>query len=153
MMKKVFVVLIVALATLLFAKVTMADGPNLKPGKWKFKTTSIIPMMPDAQIVTKTECITAEEADRDPLAAMVEEGICRVLSREDSGNTIEFEVECDGDLGMKMSGNGYFTADGTTASGKMVMTMDMPQMGGQNMMSGQMKITQEWEGKRTGDCD
>ena len=153
-MKKVLVVLIVAIVPLLFAKVVLAEGPNLKPGKWEFKTTSIIPMMPDPQIMTNTKCITAEDASRDPLAAMVEEGKCRVLNKEENGNTIEFEVECDGDLDMKMRGNGHFTADGTTASGKMVMTMDMPQMGGQNMMSGQsMKITHEWEGKRTGDCD
>lgn len=146
-MKKVFAVLIVAFVPLLFAKVVLAEGPNLKPGKWEFKITSTIPMMPDARIMTKTECITAEEASRDPLAAMVEDGKCRVLNKAENGKTIEFEVECDGDLDMKMRGNGYFTADGTTASGKMEMTMDMPQMGDQNMMSGQsMKMTQEWEG-------
>ena len=150
-MKKVFVMLLATILSLLFAKVVLAEGTNLKPGKWEFKTTSIIPMMPDPQIMTNTKCITAEDAGRDPLAAMVEEGKCRVLNKEENGNTIEFEVECDGGTDMKMNGKGHFTANGTTASGKMEMTMNVPQMGDQGGQS--MKITQEWEGKRIGNCD
>ena len=147
-MKKVFAALIVTIAMLFFVKVVMAKGPDLKPGKWEFTTTVTMPMMPEAKVMTKTECITAEDANSDPLAAMVEDGTCKVLNKEESGNTIEFEVECDGDMDMKMRGNGYFTANGTTASGKMEMTMNIPQMGGQST-----KMTQEWEGKRIGDCD
>lgn len=147
MMKKVFVVLIATIVPLLFAKVVLAEGPNLKPGKWEIKTTVTMPMMPEANVTTQTECITLEEAS-DPLAAIMKEGNCKVLNKKESGNTIEFEVECDGGMGMKMNGKGHFTSNGTTASGKMEMTMNMPQMDGQSM-----KMTQEWEGKRIGDCD
>ena len=151
MMKKVFAVLIVAMVPLLFAKAILAEGPKVKPGKWEIKTTVTMPMMPEAKVTTQTECITPEEAS-DPLASIMEEGTCKVLNKKESGNTIEFEVECEGDMGMKMNGNGSFTANGTTASGNMEMTMnmpqDMPQMGGQSM-----KMTQEWEGKWIGNCD
>ena len=152
-MKKVFVVLIATIVPLLFAKVVMAEGTNIKPGKWEIKTTVTMPMMPEAKVTTQTECITPEEAS-DPLASIMEEGTCKVLNKKESGNTIEFEVECEGDMGMKMNGKGRFTANGngTTASGKMEMTMNMPQnmpqMGGQSM-----KMNQEWEGKRIGNCD
>ncbi len=150
-MKKVFAVLIATIVPLLFAKVVLAEGPNIKPGKWEIKTTVNMPMMPEAKVTTQTECVTPEEAS-DPLAAIMEEGICKVLNKKESSNTIEFEVECEGDMGMKMNGKGRFTANGTTASGNMEMTMNMPanmpQMGGQSM-----KMTQEWEGKRIGDCD
>ncbi len=147
-MKKVFAALIVTIAMLFFVKTVMAEGPDLKPGKWEFTTTITMPMMPEAKVTTNTVCITAEQANSDPLAAMIEDGACKVLRKEENGNTIEVEVECDGDMDMKMRGNGSFTANGTTASGKMEMTMNMPQMGGQSMM-----MTQEWEGKRVGDCD
>ncbi len=150
MMKKVFVVLIATILPLLFAKVVLAEGPNLKPGKWEIKTTVTMPMMPEAKVTTQTECITPEEAS-DPLAAIIEEGTCKVLNKEENGNTLEFELECEGEMGMKMNGKGHFTANGTTASGKMEMTMNMQQMGGQGSQS--MKMTQEWEGKRIGDCD
>ena len=147
-MKKVFAALIVTIAMLFFVKVVMAEGPDLKPGKWEITTTVTMPMMPEAKVMTKTECITAEQADSGLLAAIVEDGTCKVLNKEESGNTIEFEVECGGDMDMKMRGKGYFTANGTTASGKMEMTMNIPQMGGQST-----KMTQEWEGKRIGNCD
>lgn len=150
MMKKVFVVLIATILPLLFAKVVLAEGPNLKPGKWEIKTTVTMPMMPEAKVTTQTECVTLEEAS-DPLAAIIEEGTCKVLNKEESGNTLKFELECEGEMDMKMRGKGHFTANGTTASGKMEMTMNMQQMGGQGSQS--MKMTQEWEGKRIGDCD
>jgi hypothetical protein len=150
MIKKVFVLLIATIVPLLFAKVVLAEGQNIKPGKWEIKTTVTMPMMPEANVTTQTECITLEEAS-DPLAAIMEEGNCKVLNKKESGNTIEFEVECDGGMDRKMNGKGHFTANRTTASGKMEMTMNMPQMGGQGGQS--MKMTQEWEGKRIGDCD
>ena len=149
-MKKVFVMLIATILPLLFAKVILAEGLNIKPGKWEIKTTVTMPMMPEANVTTQTECITLEEAN-DPLAAIMEESTCKILNKKESGNTLEFEVECEGDTGMKMNGKGHFTANGTTASGKIEMTMNMPQMGGQGGQS--MKMTQEWEGKRIGDCD
>ncbi len=149
-MKKVFAVLIATIVLLLFAKAVLAEGPNIKPGKWEIKTTVTMPMMPEANVTTQTECITLEEAS-DPLAAIIKESTCKVLNKEESGNTLTFELECDGGMGNKMRGNGYFTADGTTASGKMEMTMNMPQMGDQGGQS--MNMTQEWEGKRIGDCN
>ncbi|MCP5004068.1 MAG: DUF3617 family protein [Planctomycetes bacterium] len=147
MKKKVFAVLCAAIVSLFFAKVDMSEARDLKPGMWEFKTTSVMPMMPAPKVTTKTDCITAEEASNNPLDAMLEDGNCRVLSMKESGNTIEFEMECD-NMDMKMRGKGYFTSGGTTASGKMEMTMDMPQMGGKSMT-----MSQEWEGKRTGNCD
>jgi hypothetical protein len=151
-MKKIFAALIVTITMLFFAKVVMAKGPDLKPGKWEFTTTATMPMMAEAKVTTQTECITLEEAESDPLAAVIEEGTCKVLNKKESGNTLEFEIECEGEMGMNMTGKGHFTANGTTASGKMEMTMNMPQnipqMGGQSM-----KMIQEWKGKRIGDCD
>ena len=147
-MKKVFAALIVTIAMLFSVKVVMAEGPDIKPGKWEFTTTVTMPMMPEAKVMTMTKCITAEEVNSGLLAAMIEDVACKVLNKEESGNTIKFEVECDGGMDMKMRGNGYFTAKGTTASGKMEMTMNIPEMGGQST-----KMTQEWESKRIGNCD
>ncbi len=150
-MKKVFAVLIATIVLLLFAKAVLAEGTNIKPGKWEIKTTVTMPMMPEAKVTTQTECITPEEASY-PLAAIIEDSTCKVLNKEENGNTLEFELECEGEMGMKMNGKGHFTANGTTASGKMEMTMNMPQNIPQ--MDGQsMKMTQEWEGKRIGNCD
>jgi len=150
-MKKALAILIVTLALALFTKMTLADGPTFKSGKWEFKTTVTAPMMQEPKVSTEIKCITEEEANRDPLAFMLEESECTVLNKKVSGNTIEFELECKGkkgEMGMNSKGKGQFTSDGTTASGNMEMTVDMTQMGGKSMT-----MTQKWEGKRIGDCD
>lgn len=133
-----------------------ADGPDLTPGKWEFKNKSVMPMAPEPRVQTETKCITSEEAKADPLAAIVEEERCKVLSQTRTDDSITFEIECDGDpkMKMKMRGRGTFTASGDSASGRMDMTMDMPAM--PNMppqMAGTMTMTQTWTGKRLGDCD
>lgn len=126
----------------------LEGGPKINAGKWEFKTTVTTPMSPQPKEMTNTRCITDEEASRDPLAAMLEESECKILTREESGDTIEFELECTGEMDMTMRGKGKFTADGSTATGNMEMTMTIPQMGGKTM-----KMSQEWEAKRIGDCD
>lgn len=139
-----------------FAGSASADGPDLKPGKWEFESKSVMPMSAEPRTRTETKCITSEEAKADPLAAIVEEERCKVLSQTRTDDSIIFEIECDGDakMKMKMRGKGSFTASGDTASGRMDMTMNMPPM--PNMppqMAGTMTMTQTWTGKRLGDCD
>ncbi len=147
-MKKGFAVFIALVAVISLTQMVAADGPSIKPGKWEFTTTVNFPMMPEPKVTTETKCVTEEEASGDPLAAMVEEARCTVLNKKVDGNSVEFEIECEGDMGMKSRGKGKFTADGTTASGTMEMTVEMTKMGGKSM-----KMTQSWEGKRIGDCE
>jgi hypothetical protein len=147
-MKKASVIFALIVASLLTVQLALAEGPELEPGKWQFTTTMHTPMMGKPQVITDTECITEEEAKKDPLASMIEEGNCKVLKKEISGDTVEFEVECQGEMDVKSKGKGHFTSDGTTMTGEMEITMDMPKMGGKTMT-----MTQKWEGKRLGDCD
>jgi len=131
-----------------------AAGPVLTPGKWEFKTTSVMPMSGEPTTRTEIKCITSKEAKADPLAAIVEEDRCKVLNQTRTDDSITFEIECDGDQKMKMRGKGIFTASGGSASGKMDMSMNMPAM--PNMppqMAGKMTMTQTWSGKRLGECD
>ena len=160
MRTSVTIVALVAVSALL-ASEAMADGPNLTPGKWQFDTTVEMSMMPQPKTQSDTKCITKEEAEADPLAAIIEEGRCKVLSQKKTSNSLEFEIECEGDpkMNMKMRGNGVFTGNGDSASGKMDMVMDMPkmpempEMQGMPQMGGKMTMNQTWTGKRLGDCD
>jgi len=114
-MKRVLVTLVVTLALAGFVNVTQADGPTIKAGKWEIKSTVTVPMMPEPKVTTEIECVTEEEANRDPLTVIVEESECKVLNKKVSGNTIEFELECTGEMGVKSKGKGVFTSDGNTA--------------------------------------
>lgn len=155
-MNRTSIIALTATVACALAGAAFADGPNLEPGKWEFETKSVMPMAPAPRTQTETRCITSEEARADPLAAMVEEDRCKVLSQARTADSITFEIECDGDpkMKMKMRGKGTFTASGDSASGRMDMTVDMPAM--PNMppqMAGTMTMTQTWSGKRLGDCD
>jgi len=137
---------------------TVAESQNLAAGKWKFDSTTVMSMMPQPQTTSETKCITEEVAKQDPLAEIVEKGNCKILSREQSGDTLDFEIECSGDakMPMKSRGKGSFTADGKVASGKMNLEIEMPQMADMpqmQAMGGKMTMTQEWKGERLGACD
>ena len=145
-------------ATILLLMLTItaawADGPQMKPGKWEFTSTISIPMMPEPQTITNVDCITEEESKKDPLAAVVEQGHCQVVNRQVAGSRIDFEVACQADKGITSTGKGYFTITGDTATGKMEVIMNMPEMPDLPNMKGQeMKMEQSWEGRRIGDCD
>ncbi|MFQ5852564.1 MAG: DUF3617 domain-containing protein [Candidatus Binatia bacterium] len=153
-MKSTLAASILIVVSLSIVVTAWAAGPLVKPGKWEFTIIINMPMMPQPQKKTETKCITAEKASRDPLAAILKEGQCKILSRKERGNSLDFELECSGDMNVKSKGKGRFTADGTTASGKMKITMNMPDMPNMPKMGGQgMTMTQEWEGKRLGNCD
>ncbi len=147
MKKHAPVILTLAAALLLGTDIALAEGPSIEPGKWEYTITMNMPMMGE-KVQTDNECVTEEEAKQDPLAMMIEEGNCTVVSKEVSGNTLSFEIECEAEEGVTSNGKGHFTGEGTTASGEMVITTEIPQMGGKTMT-----MTQKWEGKRIGDCD
>lgn len=134
-----------------FSDPPSADGQDINPGQWKFTATLTMPMMPKPQTLSHVKCYTQEDVQQDPLTAMLEEGPCQLTRSEVQGNRMDFEVDCQGDMGVTSRGKGYFIADGNSASGKMEVTIDVPNMpdtGGQDM-----KMIQEWKGRRIGACD
>ncbi len=131
----------------------MADSFTMNPGKWEFTTTMTMPMLPAPQVTTDTECITEEDARRDPINDLLSDGNCRMLKKKQSRNSMTFEMECNNE-GVTSKGRGQFSSNGNSASGSMDMTMEMPDMPAMaNMPAGSMKIQTTWRGKRIGACD
>lgn len=139
-----------ACACLLLPVGSMAAGFDMNAGKWEFTTTLTMPMLPQPQVTTMTECVTEEEAKQDPMADLVDDGNCKILNRKVQGSSLSFEMECN-QQGMITRGKGQFTTKGDTASGSIEMTMDMPEM--PNMPAGPMTMNTSWQGKRIGACD
>jgi len=139
-------------ALFFFSSPGRTAGFTMNPGQWEFTTTMTMPMLPQPQTTTSSECISKEEAQKDPLADLVDSGNCAILNKKISGNTLHFTMKCTND-GMVTEGSGTFTGQKNTASGSVVMTMNMPQMANMpNMPSGPMTMTTRWQGKRTGNC-
>lgn len=136
---------------LVVSSLAWSGGPEMKPGKWEFTTTITMAMMPQPQTVTNVECYTKEQAQENPLAALLKEGPCQLVSQKVRGNRMDFEVACQGDMNVSSTGKGFFTTQGDTASGKMEVIMNMPEMA--NMEGQEMKMEQSWKGRRIGACD
>ena len=140
-------------ACLLLPVSTIAGDLEMNHGKWEFTTTMTMPMFPQPQVTTMTECITEEEARQDPMADLVDGGSCKILNRKMTGNSLNFEMECN-EGGMVTRGKGQFTTKGDTASGFIEMTMDIPDMPNMpDMPTGPMQMTTSWQGKRIGVCE
>ena len=134
-------------AWLLLPTAAMADSFTMNPGKWEFTTSMTMPMFPKPQITTTTDCITEEEATKDPISDLVNDGNCRILNRKKKGNRLSFEMECRNE-GTTSRGKGHFISKGNSASGSMEMTIKMPQM-----PAGTMTMKTSWQGKRIGACN
>lgn len=140
-------------ACLLLPAGSFAASFDMNPGKWEFTTTTNMPMLGEPQVDTTTECITEEEAKKDPMKDLVDDGNCKILNKKMNGSSLEFEMECAHE-GVVTRGKGHFTGKGDSASGSIEMTMDMPQMPNMpNMPAGPMTMTTSWQGKRIGACD
>lgn len=152
------IVVLAAAAVALLAHRAPAAGLDMNPGRWQFDTKVQSSMTPQPKTKSEVKCVTKEQLQRDPLATIIEEGRCKVLSRKESTNSLEFEIACtfDPQAKMNMRGKGVFTGSGDTASGHMDVKMAMPKMeGAPNMppMGGNMTMRQEWTGKRLGACE
>ncbi len=62
------------------------------------------------------------------MAALLKEGPCQLVSKKALGNRMDLEVACQDDMNVTSTGKGHFTTQGDTASGKMEVTMNMPEM-------------------------
>ncbi|MCK6553232.1 DUF3617 domain-containing protein [Candidatus Binatia bacterium] len=157
-MRTTVVILAATTAAALLAPQAPAAGLDMKPGRWQFDTKVESSMKPRPTTKSEVKCITKEAIERDPLAAIIEEGRCKVLSRKESANSLEFEIECkfDPQAKMNMRGKGVFAGSGDTASGHMDVKMAMPKIEGMPNtapMGGNMTMRQEWTGKRLGACE
>ncbi len=154
MPKKSITVLICS--CLLLPAAGFAASFHMNPGKWEFTTTVNMPMMPAPQVTKNTECVTKEEAERDPLANLTNIGKeCTITEKKMNGARLDYTMECN-QQGMISKGKGYFSSQGDTASGAMEMTMDMPEgipAGMPGMANGAMTVKTSWQARRIGPCD
>jgi len=121
----------------------IADGIPVTPGLWDMNFTMQMPMLPQPQVIQKQECVEEEELSPDEFE-MDEESNCAVSDFVMDGNTMQWSLACDGEMG-KMQGHWSFTSDGDSMHGEGTMNIDA---GGQAM-----EMVMNWQGKRIGDCD
>ena len=94
---------------------------DIKPGLWNISLESGVAASPDwkPQPFVTSQCLTEADAQNPDrlLLGMGSSGAtgCEFLNRQYSGNTLTFEVNCAGTLGIK--GHGQVTYSASTVDG------------------------------------
>jgi uncharacterized protein DUF3617 len=113
----------------------------MKPGKWRITMQMEMPGMPMQMPATnQTYCITKEQLDKDPKAAIPNDkkSDCKVGDYKADGNKVTWTVSCPS---QDMTGDGKLTFSEESYTG------------GMNMKIGEAEMSMKYTGKRLGDCD
>jgi len=128
-----------AVAAALLATSVNAAGAGAQPGMWEYSIKTEMPGMPFAMpAVTTQQCLKPEDAKQGAIYKE-EKSECKLENLKQAGNKTSYDVVCTGDHPTKAHYD--FTVSAAAMEGK--GTMDMG--GGQSM-------TQNFTGKRVGDC-
>ena len=118
-----------------------ADEMRVDPGKWEFEIKSTNPMM-GTRTHTQTDCI--EEANVSPERFLEGDADCRIIDPRVSGTRMSWKLECRSPAGH-MTGAAECSSTGTTVTGRMDMQMEA--------QGTKLSMSNEWTGRRLGDCD
>jgi hypothetical protein len=123
-----------------------AAEPNIDPGMWE--TTSTITMkaaqfsMPQ-RTETNRECVTADKIAKGQ-AFLDNNKDCEFSRKEMRADGMDYTMICNSPEGGTVTMNSSMQFNGKTMSGTVDGSMESPM--------GQMTMTIELSGKRTGDC-
>lgn len=129
---------VLLLATTLCCAATVSFASEMKPGKWEYTMTTVVPGLPfSLPDFTRLVCLTAEDAAYG--VARTEngkKGDCRFENLKRSGPATHYDMVCN----QQASGRFEFTSTADSIEGKGVIR------------AGETRITQRWRGRRLGDC-
>jgi len=134
-----------------------AKGLRMQPGRWETTSVTTMPMMPQPQTVTETQCISKEDIE-EPFKKFLSMDGCKVLRQKRRGDTIEYALECVSGHGT-MTGQGSFTGKGKTAHGTMTLQVTFSGMEGMGQVPGMpapgqpMQMKMQWRGRYLGPCE
>jgi hypothetical protein len=121
-----------------------ADGIPVEPGLWEMTSIISMPMLPQPQTNTMTECFEKSEISVDDVGGQDMDPGCTFETSQLDGATMAWSFDCPLEGGGTSHGEWQATSHGDRVEGNGKITMAMQ---GQNM-----EMTMSWQGKRVGDC-
>ena len=136
--------LTLTIVTAIAASSQAAESITYTPGKWETQTTMRMPMMPEPQTRTSTECL--REGDYSAERLMRDQKGCKVERVDVKERSLNWTVTCPGPNGGA-TGRGEYTIsdDGERGQGKITIDVDMQ---GQKT-----SMTMDVTSRRIGNCD
>ena len=137
-------IFIVPAVLLVAALEVSADGIPVEPGLWEMTSTMSMPMLPQPQTHSMTECIEKGEISMDDVGTQDMDPGCTFEPAKVDGATMAWSFDCPVEGGGTSRGEWQATSHGdrVEGSGKITMTMQCQSL----------EMNMSWQGKRVGDC-
>jgi hypothetical protein len=139
MMKKALIVVGLAISGVAAG----ADGLPVEPGLWEMTSTVHMPMLPQPQVNTQTECLDKPVMSLDELQKDEMDPNCEFETAQIDDTTVKWSVDCPVEGGTAR-GEWQATSHGDRIEGDGTMTM--------SVQGQEMNMTMSWTGKRVGAC-
>ncbi len=118
---------------------TAPAAEMIKPGLWEITTIMEIPGMPfQSPPQTVRHCVTPQEA-KEPEKSLPIDKDCKIIDIRSSANTINWKVECAGQMAGKGEGEIAYKGDATYEGKTKIQTQGMT-------------FNMKHKGKRVGEC-
>mgnify|MGYP001818480458 FL=1 len=140
-MKKI---LLPALVVLAAAPIAQADGVAVEPGLWEMTTTMTMPMLPQPQVVTTTDCVEDAVLEIDEMNSEGLDPDCTMDVSQPDEKTVKWVMDCPVEGGGSSHAEWQVTSssDSVEGSGSIKMTV----------MGQEMSMDATISGRRVGDC-
>ena len=121
-----------------------AEGLAVEPGLWEMTTTMTMPMLPQPQTVTTTDCVEDALLDVEEMSGDDAHPECTFEVSQPDANTVNWVAECPVEGGGTMRAEWQATSAGDSVEGSGSIKM--------TVMGQDMSMDATFAGRRVGDC-
>ena len=121
-----------------------ADGLPVEPGLWEMTSTVQMPMLPQPQVNTQTECFDKEVLSLEELQSDQMDPNCQFETTQVDEKTVKWSIDCPVEGGGTARGDWQATSSGDSVEGSGTMKM--------SIQGQEMDMAMSWTGKRVGAC-
>ena len=119
-------------------------GLPVEPGLWEMTSTVQMPMLPQPQVNTQTECLDKPVMSLEELQREQMDPNCEFATAQVDEKTVKWSVDCPVEGGGTARGEWQATSHGDRLEGDGTMTM--------SVQGQEMNMAMSWTGKRMGPC-
>ncbi|MEJ2384911.1 MAG: DUF3617 family protein [Xanthomonadales bacterium] len=140
-MKKILPLTLIAAA---LAPMAQADGVAVEPGLWEMTTVMTMPMLPQPQTVTTTDCVEDAVLDIDEMGSDEMDPDCTLDVSQTDDTTVRWTMDCPVEGGGSSHAEWQVTSSGDSVDGTGSIRM--------SVMGQEMSMDATFNGRRVGDC-
>ena len=128
----------------LSAPAVQAEGVAVEPGLWEMTTTMTMPMLPQPQTITSTDCIEDAMLDVEEMSGDDTDPNCTFEVSQPDERTVKWTADCPLEDGGASRAEWQVTSGGDSVNGSGTVVI--------KVMDQEMTMDAAFSGRRVGDC-